>query len=243
MQQLTLPVRLSDEATFANFLSAPGNAFALAALRKSLEEQAEGMCYLRGAQASGRSHLLQALCHAAGDRGLAACYLPLQDLYDYPAKDVLAGLDSQHLICLDDLDAVAGDADWEEALFHLFNRCQQGQLGLCISATGSPQELGIALPDLASRLRLMLDCRLSVLADEEKQAALQLRAQGIGINMPDEVAGFILRHLERDMSSLVAFLIRLDLLSIAEKRRITVPFVSDMLARERAPGENSDRTN
>ena len=188
------------------------------------------MCYLRGPVRSGRSHLLQAVCHAALENGMSASYLPLAELSGYPAAEVLGGLEQQQLLCLDDLDCVAGKGEWETALFQVFNQRQHGGGRLCLSATAGPRELNMALPDLVSRLNMMLVCSLQPLADEDKQAALQLRARGRGIKLPDDVARFILHHLARDMCSLMSFLDRLDRLSLAEKRRITIPYVSSLLA-------------
>jgi len=235
-RQLLLPVRLNDEATFDNFLVAPRNALAVDGLRGVLAPGAECFCYLHGPVGSGRSHLLQALCHQAAATG--ACYLPLTELVDYPAAEVLEGLDDMALLCLDDIDAVLGKETWDEALFHLYNRRQAAGLALCVSAAVPAREAPTALPDLGSRLLLMLSCRLQLLDEADRGAALQLRARQLGIGLSDDVVSYILRRLPRDMASLVAFLHRLDHLSIAEKRRITVPFVGELLARDGVEAAN-----
>ena len=127
----------------------------------------------------GRSHLLQAACLRFEQRGEAAVYLPLAEVAEY-GPELLDGLDQSELVCLDDLDAVAGRADWEEALFHLFNRLRDSGRRLLLAATASPRELPVQLPDLQSRLTLALVFQLHALSDEDKLRALQLRASRRG---------------------------------------------------------------
>lgn len=66
---------------------------------------------------------MQAGCHALEARGAAVVHPPLAALRDAPPDELLAGLEVHALVCLDDADAVAGLPGWEEALFHLYNRC------------------------------------------------------------------------------------------------------------------------
>jgi DnaA family protein len=69
--QLALPVGLDDEATLDNFL--PRDALAVPAAAARAAPTAEPLSFLHGAAESGKSHLLQALCHAHP----RAVYLPL----------------------------------------------------------------------------------------------------------------------------------------------------------------------
>ena len=43
----------------------------------------------------------------------------------YPPEQVLAGAESARVIALDDVDAMDGHPHWQEALFGLFNLCQE----------------------------------------------------------------------------------------------------------------------
>ena len=160
--QLPLGVRLRDDATFANYY--PGaNAAALGYVERLCEADAgwtDSLIYLWGAPGVGRSHLLQAACLRFEQRDEAAVYLPLAEVADY-GPELLDNLEQCELVCLDDLEAVAGRADWEEALFHLFNRLRDAGKRLLLAAATSPRELGVQLPDLQSRLTLALvfSCR------------------------------------------------------------------------------------
>ena len=228
--QLPLGVRLRDDATFANYY--PGaNAAALGYVEGLCEADAgwtDSLIYLWGAAGVGRSHLLQAACLRFEQRDEAAVYLPLAEVADY-GPELLDNLEQCELVCLDDLEAVAGRADWEEALFHLFNRLRDAGKRLLLAAATSPRELGVQLPDLQSRLTLALVFQLQELADEDKLRALQLRASRRGLQMPDEVGRFILTRGARSMSALFELLEQLDQASLQAQRKLTIPFLKETL--------------
>ncbi|HIZ50454.1 MAG TPA: DnaA regulatory inactivator Hda [Candidatus Pseudomonas excrementavium] len=228
--QLPLGVKLRDEATFDNYYPGP-NAGVLAALQALADPQsapAELCIYLWGAAGSGRSHLLQAACHRMAEAGGLAMYLPLAELLDY-GPVLLEGMEQFDLLCLDELDALAGRADWEEALFHLYNRIQQRQGRLLIAAAAAPRALSLQLPDLVSRLGWGLVFQLQVLDDEGKQQMLKLRAERRGLQLPDEVARYILSRGARGMSELFAALEQLDQASLQAQHRLTIPFVKRVM--------------
>ena len=228
--QLPLGVRLRDDATFANYY--PGaNAAALGYVERLCEADAgwtDSLIYLWGAAGVGRSHLLQAACLRFEQRDEAAVYLPLAEVADY-GPELLDNLEQCELVCLDDLEAVAGRADWEEALFHLFNRLRDAGKRLLLAAATSPRELGVQLPDLQSRLTLALVFQLQELVDEDKLRALQLRASRRGLQMPDEVGRFILTRGARSMSALFELLEQLDQASLQAQRKLTIPFLKETL--------------
>lgn len=228
--QLPLGVRLRDDATFANYY--PGaNAAALGYVERLCEAEAgwaESLIYLWGGDGVGRSHLLQAACLRFEQRGEQAVYLPLAEVADY-GPELLDNLEQCELVCLDDLDAVAGRADWEEALFHLFNRLRDSGRRLLLAAAASPRELPVQLPDLQSRLTLALVFQLQALSDEDKLRALQLRASRRGLHLTDEVGRFILTRGTRSMSALFELLERLDQASLQAQRKLTIPFLKEIL--------------
>lgn len=221
--QLPLNIQLRDEATFINYY--PGaNAGALGAVERLCAEGDDWLgrlIYLWGIKGAGRTHLLQAACQQVGN---GALYIPLQELGPYgPA--ILEGLEDRPLICLDDLESVALDPVWNEALFHLLNRLAQSVGRLLTSACAPPRELRLRLPDLQSRLSAALVLQLHPLSDEDKVRALQLRAGRRGLHLPDEVAHFILQRGPRETGALFGLLYRLDQASLQAQRKLTIPFV------------------
>lgn len=221
--QLTLGIGLRDSATFGNFLP-DGNELVV----QALQDETETTLYLWGPAGCGRTHLLQALCHQAVTRGAAPAYLPLRELVAL-SPAMLEGLEQQAVIGIDDVQAVAGRPEWEEALFHLYNRVRDAGHRLVASGEAPPQGLGLALPDLVTRLGWGPVFRLVALDDAGKRRALQLRARGRGMELPDEVADYLLRRSPRDMASLFSLLDQLDQASLAAQRKLTIPFVRQLV--------------
>lgn len=224
MSQLALPLRLADHAIFETFL-ADGNEILVDYLR-SLTNAAPGQgAWIWGAPATGKSHLLQAACERFGDR---AAYVPLQALAG-AGPEVLEGLESRQLVCIDDVDSVAGNDAWERVLFVLCNNVIEAGHQLVVSAVAAPRESGIALADLRSRLQRLATFHVRGLDDASRMAALQLRARHRGLELPDDTARFLMARSKRDMRSLYELLDKLDLEALRAQRRLTIPFVKDVL--------------
>lgn len=229
--QLPLAMRLNDGATFDNFLTG-GNALVVNELRH-LQQRGDRFIYLYGSYGSGRSHLLQACCHDFEQRQLRPIYLPLASLADFPPGDVLDAVEHSDLVCLDDIDTVMAKPAWEQALFGLFNALWQREAQLLVSAAVAPRGLNCQLADLQSRLSWGSAYQLKSLEDEAGAIALlKFRAGKRGMTISDEVAQFIYRRLRRDSHSLIAAVDQLDRASLAARRRITVPFVRQILSEE-----------
>jgi len=225
--QLSLSIGLRDDATFANFLPAD-NAYLVDALQSQIRGCGENFQYLYGGDDSGKSHLLQAVCHLADSLGLRSVYLPLEELA-LLSPDLLDGMEDLDLVCIDDLHLVAGRAKWETALFHFFNRMRDAGRYLIISADASPAQLGIKLPDLSSRLAWGVTLSLQNLTDEQKSDALKLRARERGLELTEDVIKYILHRGPRTLKELFDMLSHLDQASLMAKRRLTIPFVRETL--------------
>jgi DnaA family protein len=221
--QLPLALALQDHAVFDTF-RAPGDGAVVAAAR---EPAAPGL-WIAGPPGSGKSHLLQAVC---AHRPEARCaYVPLGNA---PAPAMLEGMEALDLVCLDDFERVAGHEDWERALFRLVNGLSLAGGRLVAAAAGAPAEVGIRLPDLLSRCQALIRFRLRYLDDEERLEALRARAAFRGFDLPADTARYLLRRVPRDMGRLMALLDRLDTASLAASRRLTIPFVREVLGEVR----------
>lgn len=219
--QLPLQIKLNDAATFDNYLGS-----ANAGVVKILQSGAEPCVYLWSTDATGKTHLLQALCHTLAQG--QAIYLPLKELAQLSAE-MLEGLEQFSLVCLDDVQCIAGRADWELGLFHLYNRLREQAGHLCITSHVSPEQLNIQLADLLSRLKWGPVFQLQALKDADKVKAMQLRASLRGFELADEVAKFLLNRYPRDLHNLFALLDKLDSASLQAQRRLTIPFVKQWL--------------
>jgi DnaA-homolog protein len=226
MQQLPLGVRLADRAVFASFLAGP-NLQAVEHLRELALGAGGGVGWLCGPTGCGKTHLLQAACAAAGDSRRAG-YFPLSELAPL-GTGVLDGLPQIECLCLDDVDAVAGQLDWERSLFGVFREIEERGGRLIAAARTPPALLGWVLPDLASRFAASAVFQLRVLDEVEQRAALRLRAQVRGLDLPQETARWLQLRFARDMRTLYDLLDTLDEAAIIAQRRLTVPFIRSVL--------------
>lgn len=226
--QLALPLRLEDHAAFATLV--PGrNAAAIAHVRSLSGERHGESLWLWGPRGVGKSHVLQAACRAADAAGRRAMYLPLA-VGAALGPDVLAGLDALDFLSLDHLEHVAGRSEWERALFDVLNEFHAGGKVLLMAAANAPAALGFELPDLASRAAGATVYRLRALEDADQVEALRLHARNRGLELEPAAARFLQARVPRDMPVLCDWLHRLDIESLAARRRITIPFIRDSLA-------------
>ena len=227
--QLPLPIHQFDNDTLENFY-AENNQLLLSSLQKNFSHLSQPFFYLWGQRGCGKSHLLKAICHHYLTHQRPALYVPLNKA-QYFSSAVLENLEQQELVCLDDLQEVIGNPDWEVAIFDLINRIREtGKTLLVISADQSPTNLSAHLPDLASRLTWGEVYQLMPLNDQQKIAVLQLAAHQRGIELPDETANFLFKRLERDMKTLFNALEKLDQASLQAQRKLTIPFVKEILS-------------
>lgn len=227
-QQLSLAIKLDDQATFENFYAPRGSTQHMATL--ILQDSRQSLAYLVGSSGCGLSHLLQAACQKSPlQRSSEAIYLPMDALSDAEPAEVLEGLQSLSLVCVDDLHIVADRPEWQLPLFNFFNHCRESGTRLVFASHKLPENLGVQLPDLLSRLHAGLIHRLIDYRDDDLRRLLQFRANGRGLYLPDEAAKYLLSRLSRDTKTLISALETLDQSSLQQQRRLTVPFVKAAL--------------
>ena len=225
--QLPLGLVLQDGARFDSYF--PGlNEEAVLHLQQAASGKGESLVYVAGARGMGKTHLLQAACHRASQCDRTSTYLPLQELQAL-APTILEDLEQLDLICVDDVAAIAGHADWERGLFDLFNRVRAAGVTLLLAGEQRPDQSGFELPDLVSRLGWGVTYTLKPLSDDDVIASLACRAQGRGLELPEDTAQFMLRRFPRDLPTLFALFDTLDTASLIEQRRLTIPFVKSVL--------------
>ena len=210
--QLSLDIKLREDATFENFV---GNA----ALQIQLPE---AWTYLWGGAGSGRSHLLQALCH----RAVGGIYL--SDLKRH-SVDLLQGLAMVPLVCIDDVEGILGDPKWEAGLFHLMNEIKDAGNRLVVSGPEPALRLPIQLADLRSRLVSAYAVETCELSDNEKLQVLIQKAHQRGFRISEEVGRFILSRASRDLSEILGLLEKLEKETLRQGKTVTIPFVKSTL--------------
>ena len=238
MKQLPLAMRLRERALFDSFV--PGaNVAAVEQLRTLAAGAAAGtlagVYWLSGPHGVGKTHLLQASCALARHAGADAAYLPLSQLAAL-GPETLEGWQDARLVALDDLAAIAGMRDWEQGVFRLHREVEERGAVLLAAAAAPPLLVKLSLPDLASRFAAATLLPLRALAEAEQREALRLRAHLRGLELPEETALYLQRRFRRDLPTLYQLLDAIDAAALQAQRRLTVPFIRQVLAQQR-PGD------
>ena len=215
-EQLPLRFRLENHTDLDDYVGVTADRL----------RQLDGIVLLTGAGGTGKSHLLQGLCHRSVADGGSAIFLPMLTSLD-PA--ILGGLESADLVCLDDINAVLKEAAWQAALFHLINACRDHATCLVMSSAVTTDAMALELEDLRSRLKAAYQVQTEVLSDREKLEVIRLKAGRRGFEMPAEVCDFILSRADRDMHHLARLVDQLDHETLRQQKKVTIPFVKRAL--------------
>ena len=229
--QIPLQLMPRRDSRFEDFVTGPNKAVVEAL--KHMPEEPGSHIFLFGEEGSGKTHLLNALCHETRERQGRAFYLALKRL-PKNAIESLQGLERLDLVCVDDLHVIAGDRAWEEALFHCFNRIREANGRLLVSSQKRLSALNLGLPDLASRLAWGLRLPLMPLDDQDKLAVINLHADALGFSLSEDVQQYLLKHHDRSMSALIQTVENMHQAALTNKRRITVPLAREVLKATRS---------
>jgi len=220
--QLLLDITPVWVPTLENFM-AGRNVELLSALRHALAGAASERCfYLWGEDGSGKSHLLQAVMRQARAMGQSTQYA-------YAAVP-----ESAQAIAVDDVETL--DEAGQIALFALYNRQRESGGMLLVSGTAAPAHLNLR-DDLRTRLGWGLVYQVQPLNDAEKSQALEQHARARGFELPREVTQYLLRHVRRDLPSLLAVLDALDAQCLRLKRGASVPLLKEVMMNIGSDGE------
>ncbi|MCX7563806.1 DnaA regulatory inactivator Hda [Xanthomonadaceae bacterium XH05] len=227
--QLPLALRPAPDFRFDTFVGSPETVEAL----REIAEGSPGFAYLSGPAGSGKTHLALATVQNAAAQGIAVQYVPLERLKG-KASEGLVGLERLGLIVLDNLETLLSAREDEIALFDFHNRARASGSAVLYVARETPAALPPGLPDLRSRLGQCTQLILPRVDDVLRHVILQRKAEARGWLLDDAAIGFLLRRVGRDMASMSALLDRLDRASLAEQRRVTVPFIRAFLEQDAA---------
>ena len=223
MEQLLLPVSISDHMVFDSFY--PGQNLEI---YQSLQANVQKLLWIAGVKGSGKTHLLQAAFHRCIRLLNPSLYIPMQES-EQLSPEVLDDLDQLDLICIDDIEFILGSQAWEIKLLDLYERLQTTNTHLLIASHETPKVLNFFLPDLASRFSLSVIYQLKILSETEIISAIQLHADIRGFNLPIESANYLLKRVERNVSSLMEIIKILDYESLSKQRKLTIPFIKNIL--------------
>ncbi len=225
--QLPLPFSYNEQHTFSVYFPGP-NREAVSYLQGLAGQSGDFIAvYLWGASATGKSHLLQAVCQQAAAAGHLCAYLPMADAVELSPR-IVERFETLDTVCIDDLQLARGHQPWEQALFHLYNRLNECNRKLVVAADARPDRLDFGLEDLRSRLSWGVSFCVKPLSDDDKLALIRQRCAVRSLELPDPVATYLLNRVSRDLADLLLLLEELDRSSLAARRKLTVPFVREL---------------
>lgn len=229
MQQLPLGVRLRDRANFASFVPGENTELVrwLEALARREPSAASRVAILQGPEGAGKTHLLHAAT-ALASTDCRAGYVDLRDLAG-AGPAALEGWQGLDFLAVDELQAVIGDTAWETALFRLFRDFDERGAALVFASDLLPSGLAWTLPDLRTRILGSATHLVRELDESGRLQALTTRAALRGVELPPETLRYLQRRFPRDMRTMYALLDTLDDAALSAQRRLTVPFVREVL--------------
>jgi DnaA family protein len=227
--QLPLALRYPPDQRLDTFVGAPDGVVGL--LAASADGDSGDWLFLAGPSGAGKTHLLIGACARAQQAGRRPAYLSLGGVAGHVA-DAVQAFEGMDLVAIDDIDAIAGRRDDEIALFDFHNRARATGACVLYAAPARPDALELSLPDLRSRLGQCTGIALQPPGDEARREVLRQRAQRRGLAVDDAAIDWLMRRVDRDLGSLTQLFDRLDREALAAQRRLTVPFLRQVLERD-----------
>ena len=221
-QQLTFPWSKHNKFTFNDFFFDSSNEEIKLALKNNED------LFLYGAEDSGKSFLLQSTCNYYASDNKSSVYIPISEAIKHGTGfiDSLEGLD---LICLDDIDLIASNQEWEVGIFNLINNCLTSDCRLIFSSSMNPSSIKFDLDDLISRIKKIDHIELYSINDSNLPEAIKFVSKLRSINLGDKEINYLVTYTKRDMSDLVEIINKLDQLSMELKRKITIPLIKEII--------------
>lgn len=233
---------LTDRYRFENFVDGPTNQFAMTAARAVAEHPGTryNPLFIFGGVGLGKTHLLHAVGHAVLDRNPRArvryvtSEVFVNDLISAIRTDKMQAFrmryrDTCDVLLIDDIQFIAGKDRTQEEFFHLFNTLHGSGKQIVLTCDQLPQ----SIPDMEDRLKSRLQWGL--IADikppgfETRVAILKSKSEHEGVDLPDDVAMLVARHVTRNVRELEGALKHLLATARLMSRPLDVALVHDAL--------------
>ena len=227
------PTLLDANFTLDRFVAGPCSQLALSAAVAVAEQP--GLVYnplvVYGAHGLGKTHLLQGIVHAAGDRlsGSRCLYVPCGAFVDDAVRAMEDGRTGElrerygavALLAVDDVHLLAGRERSQEEFFHILNSLLALPRQIVLSADRPPSEIAGLEARLATRMTAGLAVALDAPCLETRMAILHEKAGVLAIGVPEEVVRIIATRYDADVREMTNALVRLDTMSAFESSPIT----------------------
>ena len=224
-KQLTFPWNKSFHSSFEGFYIDPKNKQLISILENiSINEN----MYIYGLKNSGKTYLLQSLCNKFSKNDKSSLFLPLMDVTKY-GVEIIDSIENMDLVCIDGLEAVSQNKEWEIGLFNLINNAQQTGCRLVFTSSSEEGAINFSLADLDSRIRKFQSHEIFPISDDHLLKALKKITNLRSISLGEKEAQYLITYTKRNIADLIIILESLDQLSMENKRRITIPLIKELL--------------
>ena len=224
-KQLTFPWNTINKSSLEGFYTSKDNLHLVSILKdKTFQDD----LFIYGSKESGKTYLLQAMCNSYSSDNKSSLYMPLEKAMNY-GVEIFESLENIQIICLDGIENVISDIEWEKAIFNLINKALISKSRLIMTSSENLKSLNFYLPDLESRLRKIESYELMPIQDKDILDALQYISKLKTINLGDKEARYLVTYAQRNISNLVKILESLDQLSMEMKRKITIPLIKEVI--------------
>jgi chromosomal replication initiator protein len=233
---------LIEEYSFDNFVVGPCNRLAHAACVAVSESpgHAYNPLFVHGSVGLGKTHLLQAICHAviARQRRARVIYLSCETfMNDFMEAVELGTLHTfryryRHadILLLDDIQFLADRERSQEEFFHTFNTLYQAQKQIILAADSPPEQIPSLQDRLVSRFGWGLVARIDQPCYETRIAILRKKARIRQVDIPDPVVEFIASTITTNTRELEGAIAKVVGLSQAYRQPVCMAIAEEALA-------------
>jgi len=214
--QLVMPFSSAPSYHAADFIRGAANAEGVRWV-EAWPEWPYSMLLLTGPKGSGKTHLSHVFAARA-----RATIIPTERVGTAPADHLLTG---NHCWVLDNIDSITDAPALAQLINHVWARGDY----LMMTAAAPAAQLSIPLPDLRSRLLAMPSITLGAPDDALLAGVLAKEFADRQLRVAPDVLNYAATRLERSYSSMQQFAARIDALSLARGKAITLPLVRQLL--------------
>lgn len=234
-------LRLHPDYTFENFVVGPSNRLAHASC--FAVSQSPGNTYnplfVYGSSGLGKTHLLHAVCFETQRRldNAVIRFLSCEDFVNGFIRAIeegnLAGFQSQFrtvdALVIDDVQFLREREHSQEEFFHTFNALYNNGKQIILSADSAPGKIPSIEERLISRFSWGLVTRIDPPSYETRVAIVQKKAHLRGLNISDEIAGYVARKVHANIRELEGALTAIYAVATTTGREIDLELVQTAL--------------
>ncbi len=225
-RQLALQIQINEKASLDNFYVSKNNLKTINILKSLINQEDIGaQIFIDDHGSNGKTYLLQAICNDFACKSYSSIYVPLQKFINLEPS-LLSGVDGLDLICIDDVDLISNQNEWELALFNLINECFEKKCFLLLSGNINQFE---AIPDLTSRVKKMELLRLKQIHEDELLEASQVISKNLNIEISQKNLNYLINHSRRDIKTIYKILSQIEKRSLERKKSIGLNLIKEVI--------------